>query len=265
MSLEGTYTMKSTPNSTEASRPILDLTTADNDLGSGPTIDLRSPARPADRARCDEKRQISNGLPPTPADDVIFLAEVLMAQETQVISGIDLSVDELTAVTEDPTPNGDITRGWGDWGPRDNTDLGRIVTPRIVTTARRLYKMMTAGRPLFDSPGQYYQTHRRFSADYMERNLASLFEESSAKPGDGIGDPIDLTELRHAAQYRLEYFVGLPDAEFDACFRFTGEITRDYLLHVARSERLYAERRHSSAPTAGSDRRKRKARALHSG
>jgi len=197
-----------------------------------------------------------------------FLARVLIDSSIPPVqnsadSSIDLTVDDLTVTVNGTAMTLSSDRTWGQWSPHDQTGVGQIVTPRIVSTARRLFRMMRSGRPLLGSKGTYFQTHQRFSIDYVRRNLTSVINDHISRAG--LSDtPDESSALMYAAQYRLEYFIGLPDSEFDSCFRFTGEITTDYLLHVARSDRLHAERVGPSPAITASERRRRKAKVLAS-
>ena len=236
----------------EETAVVIDLTDGIDNGTDGPTIDLRSTAN-------DHTPSISEV-------DIDFLAQVLVESSIPIFvddwgGSIELTVDDLTVTIDDPEPGLNSGPTWGDWAPVDRTEVGQIITPRIVSTARRLFKMMRAGRPFIGSQGTYYQTHQRFSVDYVRRNLSTLISDHVSQTDDS-DTPSDSSALLYAAQYRLEYFIGLPDNEFDACFRFTGEITADYLLHADRSDRLYAERRQGAPATPAHERRKRKAKVL---
>ncbi len=225
-------------NSTDRRMKVQTELTLDLSNGhDGPVIDLRSvgtEAVPSPRLRVD----------------TAYLAEVLIDQKLRAADAIDLTVGDLTVVHDgdDENENSDgptRSNSWNSWAPRDSSAVGQVITPRTVATARRLFKLTKAGRPLMTSPGMFYPSHRRFSADFVHRNLST-----------------DLTEAHRAAQYRLEYFVGLPDDEFEHCFRYNGEITREYVLHANRSDRLYSERKQPTPRVSATERRVRKAEAV---
>lgn len=250
--------MSSTHRRTKVqTEPTIDL----SDGQAGPVIDLRSvdaDAVPSPRLRID----------------TAYLAEVLIDQNLRVADVIDLTVDDLTVIHTDTGSYTDADRytdtdsytdpgadtgddenknsesparsnSWKSWAPRDGSAVGQVITPRTVATARRLFKLTKAGRPLVASPGTFYPSHRRFSADFVHRNLST-----------------NLPEAQQAAQYRLEYFVGLSDDEFEHCFRYNGEITREYVLHANRSDRLYRERKQPTPKISATERRIRKAEAV---
>ncbi len=185
------------------------------------------------------------------------------------LTEIDLTVVDLTK--PDLTgPSGDgaktHTRSPG-WGLSDGTATGRLVTPDHVLAARTGYRSDAEGRQLIRSIGIFHQTPAGFANDYAIRHLLG----TAAPSPRGAVSPVDGSALARAtllkdAQHRLEHFLNLPDDDFSACFRFNGEITREYLTQVERCERDREAARHEAAEPvpepSPKQRRQRKSRSL---
>jgi len=106
---------------------------------------------------------------------------------------------------------------------RDRTQLGQLITAQHVAIARRTYFGTVDGTSLPDDSGTYFASPLAFSATHV-REL-------------GPGSEIDVA----AAQFRLAYFLELPDSEYQACFWDQNRPTRAYLKHVRKCDVLWQD------------------------
>ena len=149
----------------------------------------------------------------------------------------------------------------GGWGLFDETSVGRVVTPDHVLAARSAYRRIADGRLLVGSVGTVYLTAGGFADDYLTRGVLG---DDKAVTADG--NARDRAAMIRAARHRLEYFLGLVDEDFLACFRFNGEITGEYLQQVGRCERQWTESAadwvEPAPEPSPAQRRRRKSRSL---